>query len=288
MILVITGPTGVGKTKLSLELAKKYNVEIINADSMQIYKGLNIGTAKVEDMMGIKHHLIDFLPVDKYYSVYNYQIDARKILDKLIEDNKNVIIVGGTGLYISALLYDYKFNDESLNETYDDLTNQEILNEILLLDKDNKTHINNRQRLIRDLNRLRSGNIIQKDSKLIYDALFIGLTTNRDNLYSIIDKRVDKMIELGLINEVEQLYNSNIFTRSITTAIGYKELYLYFDNKITLEESIELIKKNTRHYAKRQYTWFNNKFDMNWFDVDFDNFDKTILEVDNFIKETNY
>ena len=285
MILVITGPTGVGKTRLSLELGKKYNAEIINADSMQIYKGLNIGTAKVEDMMGIKHHLIDFLPVDQYYSVYNYQIDARKILDNLIKEKKNVIIVGGTGLYISALLFDYKFNNESLNDTYDNLTNQELYNEILLLDKDNKTHINNRQRLIRDLNRLRSGNIIQKDSKQIYDALFIGLTTNRDNLYSIIDKRVDKMVELGLINEVEQLYNSNIFTRSITTAIGYKELYLYFDNKITLEESIELIKKNTRHYAKRQYTWFNNKFDMNWFDVDFDNFDKTILEVDSFIKE---
>ncbi len=285
MIIVITGPTGVGKTKLSLELAKKYDAEIINADSMQVYKGLNIGTAKVEDTMNIKHHLLDIVDIDQYYSVYNYQNDARAVLDKLLKENKNVIIVGGTGLYISALLYDYKFYNETINETYDNLTNEEIYNEIIKLDKDNKTHINNRQRLIRDLNRLKNGNINNQDSKLLYDAIFIGLTTDRKNLYSIIDKRVEKMIELGLVEEVKELFNSNINCRSIMTAIGYKEIYLYLENKISLSEAIELIKKNTRHYAKRQYTWFNNKLNINWFNVDFEKFDNTIDEIVNYIKE---
>lgn len=285
MILVITGPTGVGKTKLSLELARKYNAEIINADSMQIYKGLNIGTAKVEDKMNIKHHLLDIVNIDEYYSVYNYQIDGRKILNDLINRNKNVIIVGGTGLYISALLYDYKFNKESINNNYDDLTNEEIYNKIIEIDHNTKTHINNRQRLVRELNRLLNKNSSNQGSKLLYDTIFIGLTTSRENLYNIIDKRVDKMIEAGLLDEVKQLHSSNIRNRSIMTAIGYKELYQYFDGIISLEESIDLIKKNTRHYAKRQYTWFKNKMNITWFNVDFDKFDNTINEVNKYIEE---
>ncbi len=285
MILVITGPTGVGKTKLSLELARKYNAEIINADSMQIYKGLNIGTAKVEDKMNIKHHLLDIVNIDEYYSVYNYQIDGRKILNELINRNKNVIIVGGTGLYISALLYDYKFNKESINNNYDDLTNEEIYNKIMEIDSNTKTHINNRQRLVRELNRLLNKNSSNQGSKLLYDTIFIGLTTSRENLYNIIDKRVDKMIEAGLLDEVKQLHSSNIRNRSIMTAIGYKELYQYFDGIISLEESIDLIKKNTRHYAKRQYTWFKNKMNITWFNVDFDKFDNTINEVNKYIEE---
>lgn len=285
MILVITGPTGVGKTKLSLELARKYNAEIINADSMQIYKGLNIGTAKVENKMNIKHHLLDIVNIDEYYSVYNYQIDGRKILNDLINRNKNVIIVGGTGLYISALLYDYKFNKESINNNYDDLTNEEIYNKIMEIDSNTKTHINNRQRLVRELNRLLNKNSSNQGSKLLYDTIFIGLTTSRENLYNIIDKRVDKMIEAGLLDEVKQLHSSNIRNRSIMTAIGYKELYQYFDGIISLEESIDLIKKNTRHYAKRQYTWFKNKMNITWFNVDFDKFDNTINEVNKYIEE---
>ncbi|MDD4624365.1 MAG: tRNA (adenosine(37)-N6)-dimethylallyltransferase MiaA [Bacilli bacterium] len=285
MILVITGPTGVGKTKLSLELARKYNAEIINADSMQIYKGLNIGTAKVEDKMNIKHHLLDIVNIDEYYSVYNYQIDGRKILNELINRNKNVIIVGGTGLYISALLYDYKFNKESINNNYDDLTNEEIYNKIMEIDHNTKTHINNRQRIVRELNRLLNKNSSNQGSKLLYDTIFIGLTTSRENLYNIIDKRVDKMIEAGLLDEVKQLHSSNIRNRSIMTAIGYKELYQYFDGIISLEESIDLIKKNTRHYAKRQYTWFKNKMNITWFNVDFDKFDNTINEVNKYIEE---
>lgn len=286
MIIVITGPTGVGKTKLSLELAKKYNAEIINADSVQVYKGLDIGSAKVEDTLGIKHHLLDIVDISDYYSVFNYQKEGRLILDKLLKDNKNVIIVGGTGLYISALLYDYKFNEESLNNKYEELTNEEIYQKILLLDKDTKTHVNNRQRLVRDLNRLSNKQTQDKNgNKLLYDSLFIGLTTPRENLYSIIDKRVDKMIELGLLDEVKSLYDKGIRSRSIMTAIGYKELYLYFDGLKSLDESIDLIKKNTRKYAKRQYTWFRNKMNITWFNVDFNNFDNTINKVISYIEE---
>ncbi|NLV90192.1 MAG: tRNA (adenosine(37)-N6)-dimethylallyltransferase MiaA, partial [Tenericutes bacterium] len=222
---------------------------------------------------------------NEYYSVYNYQIDGRKILNDLINSNKNVIIVGGTGLYISALLYDYKFNKESINNNYDDLTNEEIYNKIMEIDPNTKTHINNRQRLVRELNRLLNKNSSNQGSKLLYDTIFIGLTTSRENLYNIIDKRVDKMIEAGLLDEVKQLHSSNIRNRSIMTAIGYKELYQYFDGIISLEESIDLIKKNTRHYAKRQYTWFKNKMNITWFNVDFDKFDNTINEVNKYIEE---
>ncbi len=285
MIIVITGPTGVGKTKLSLELAKKYNAEIINADSMQVYKGLNIGTAKVEDKMNIKHHLLDIVNIDEYYSVYNYQMDGRNILNDLLNKNINVIIVGGTGLYISALLYDYKFNKETINNKYEELTNEEIYNKIIGLDPNTSTHVNNRQRLVRELNRLLNNSSSKGGNKLLYNALFIGLTTNRDNLYNIIDKRVDTMINSGLLDEVKQLHSSNIRNRSIMTAIGYKELYQYFDGKKSLEESIDLIKKNTRHYAKRQYTWFNNKMNITWFNVDFNNFENTINEVNKYIEE---
>lgn len=285
MIIVITGPTGVGKTKLSLELAKKYNAEIINADSMQIYKELNIGTAKVEDRMNIPHHLIDIVNISEYYSVFNYQKDARVILDKLLKENKNVIIAGGTGLYISALLYDYKFNEEVNINNYEDLTNEELFNKILSIDPNTKTHVNNRQRLVRELNRLNNTNISKEGHNLLYDCIFIGLTTDRENLYSNIDKRVDKMIELGLLDEVKELHKSNIRSRSIMTAIGYKELYMYFDGLISLDEATSLIKKNTRHYAKRQYTWFRNKMNINWFNVDFNNFDNTINEVIKYIEE---
>ncbi len=285
MILVITGPTGVGKTKLSLELAKKYNCEIINADSMQIYKTLNIGTAKVEDKEGIIHHLIDIVDINEYYSVYNYQQDARKILNKLISENKNVIIAGGTGLYISALLYDYNFNKEEIKLDLDSFSNEELYRKILELDKNSKVHINNRQRLLRELNRLSNNKTVSNGGdKLLYDAIFIGLTTSRENLYSRIDNRVDEMIKSGLLDEVKKLYDNNIKSRSIMTGIGYKELYLYFDKKISLDEAIELIKKNTRHYAKRQYTWFKNKMNITWFDVDFNNFNNTIKEVENFIR----
>ena len=285
MIVVIIGPTGVGKTKLSLSLAKKYDAEIINADAMQIYKEMNIGTAKVTDTLGVPHHLLSIKSVNESYSVYEYQKDGRGILDELISKNKNVIIVGGTGLYIKALLYDYKFSDEEINDTYDNLTNEEILNEINKIGKTD-IHVNNRKRLIRTLNRLKNNNIEEvSGNNLLYDNVyFVGLTTERSILYDRINKRVDEMVEEGLIEEVKDLYDKNINTIPINTAIGYKELYKYFDGNISLEESIDLIKRNSRRYAKRQYTWINNKMNVKWFNVNISEFDKTITEVEEYIK----
>ena len=286
MIIVIIGPTGVGKTKLSLSLAKKYNAEIINADAMQVYKEMNIGTAKVIDTEGIPHHLLSIRSVKKPYSVYEYQKDGRKILDRLLNENKNVIIVGGTGLYIKALLYDYKFNDELVNNTYDELSNEEILSEINKYEKTN-IHVNNRKRLVRTLNRLKNNSEVNNnENELLYkNVYFIGLTTDRELLYSRINDRVDEMVSDGLIDEVKDLYDKNINTIPINTAIGYKELYKYFNNEINLNENIDLIKRNSRRYAKRQYTWINNKMNVNWFNVDINNFNKTIKEVENYIEK---
>lgn len=284
-IIVIVGPTGVGKTSLSLSLAKNYNAEIINIDAMQIYKEMNIGTAKIMDTKGIPHHLLSIRSVSEPYSVYEYQKDARKILDEFIKNNKNVIIVGGSGLYVKALLYDYKFDVENDNNQYDNLSNEDIYTEIKELNNEVDIHINNRKRLVRMLNKLKNNNKLDNNGDtLLYDNVyFIGLSTDRTTLYKRIDERVDEMVKEGLIEEVKFLYDKNINTIPINTAIGYKELYKYFDSKISKEDAIDLIKKNSRHYAKRQYTWFNNKMNIKWFDVDFNNFENTIKEVIKYI-----
>lgn len=284
MIIVIIGPTGVGKTKLSLSLAHKYNAEIINADAMQVYKEMNIGTAKVIDTENIPHHLLSIRSVNNPYSVYEYQKEGRKILDKLLNEDKNVIIVGGTGLYIKALLYDYKFSEEDINDTYDNLTNEELL-EIIREKEDTNIHVNNRKRLIRALNRIKNNNEISNNgNELLYkNVYFIGLTIERSILYKRIDDRVDEMVNDGLVNEVKDLYDKNINTIPINTAIGYKELYRYFNNEISIEEAIDLIKRNSRRYAKRQYTWINNKMDVKWFNVNLNDFNSTIKEVEEYI-----
>lgn len=282
MLLCIVGPTGVGKTRLSIELAKKYNAFIINADSMQVYKELNIGTAKVteEEKEGIEHKLLDIVDVEDMYTVYDYQRDLRNILDK--NKHKNIIIVGGTGLYIKAGLYNYKFKEETNSNNYDNLTNEELYELVLKKDKNSNIHINNRKRMIRFLNREEI--TLDKDN-LLYDCIFIGLTTDRETLYERINKRVDKMIDDGLIDEVRSLYDKNIRSKSVLTGIGYKELYDYFDGIITLDDAIELIKKRSRNYAKRQYTWFNNQMNIKWFNVDFLNFSNTIKEVEDYINK---
>ena len=289
-IIVITGPTGVGKTKLSVSLAKKLDAEIINADSMQIYKDLNIGTAKIteEEKEGIPHHLFDIKNTSEDYSIYDYQIDARNKIKDITSRNKRIIFVGGTGLYIKSALYDYKLNKENINDNYDNLSCKELYNELIKLDKNIVIDKNNKRRLIRALNYYKENNKSindNKTNKLLYDVIVIGLTTSRDKLYSIINSRVDKMIDNGLIKEVKYFYDNNVYSKPLINGIGYKELYKYFNNEISLEESIDLIKKNSRHYAKRQYTFFNNQMNVKWFNVCFDNFNNTINEVYNYIKE---
>ena len=284
MIVVVVGPTGVGKTKMSIELAKKYNAIVVNADSMQVYKDLNIGTAKVteEEKDGITHLLFDIVEPTDMYTVYDYQKDLRKVLENY--KNRNIILVGGTGLYIKAGLYDYEFTDEDTNDTYENLTNAELYN--LVKEKDNTLdiHMNNRKRLIRALNREKTSN---KGDNLLYNAIFIGLTTDRETLYDRINKRVDKMFEDGLLKEVKALYDKGINSKAINTGIGYKELYDYFKGNISLEEAKELIKKRSRHYAKRQYTWFNNQMNIKWFDVNFNDFNETANRVNEYIESIN-
>lgn len=287
MIVAIVGPTGVGKTNMSIELAKHYDAEIISCDSMQIYKKMDIGTAKItdEEKQGIKHHLIDIKDVLDDYSVFDYQRDARKVLDCLLNKNKNVIIVGGTGLYLKALLYNYDFklniNDK---KDYSSYTNKELYDMVLKIDKNTKIHINNRQRLESYLNNHSYHEKNKKvESKMIYDAKIIGLTRPKDELYNAINKRVDYMMENGLEKEARYFYDNNIRSKAIKTAIAYKELYYYFDGKMSLDEAVDLIKKKSRNYAKRQYTWFNNQMDVKWFNTYVNDFSKTIKEVEDYI-----
>lgn len=290
MIIVVTGPTGVGKTKLSVSLAKKYNAEIINGDAVQIYKGLDIGSAKVteEEKDGIAHHLFDIRDVWEDYSIFDYQSDCRKLIDDISSRGKNIVIVGGTGLYIKSALYDYTLKkEEVMDNQYDGIETSELYERLKELDKDIDIDKNNRRRVIRALNYYLTFNKSIKENsdgnKLLYDCLFIGLTTDRDILYDRINKRVDVMIEDGLLEEVKWFYDKNMRYKPLLGGIGYKELFSYYDNEITLEEAIDLIKRNSRRYAKRQYTFFNNQFDIKWFDVNFNDFDKTILEVCNYI-----
>ncbi len=282
MILCIVGPTGVGKTRMSIELAKKYDAIIINCDAMQVYKDLNIGTAKVteEEKEGVEHYLFDFVDPKINYTVFDYQKDARKLLEKY--KDRNIIFVGGTGLYLKAALFDYRFSlEEKKNESYDHLSNEELLKKCLEKDKNCSIHVNNRKRLIRFLER---ENIENAPLKPLYNALYIGLTTERKKLYEIINRRVEKMVQNGLAEEVKSFHDKNLHSKALETGIGYKELYKYFDGLCTLEEAIVEIQKNSRHYAKRQYTFFNHQLPVRWFHVNYENFDLTVEEVENYIE----
>ena len=288
-VIVITGPTAVGKTKLSIEIAKKYNGEIINADAVQVYKGLDIGSAKVteEEKENIPHHLFDIKEVDEEYTIYHYQQDARKIIEDIQKRGKTPILVGGTGLYIKSALYDYKLSEEKKSEMYEDLTTEELYNNLLKVDKDIIIDKNNRRRLIRALNYYKENNESinnNKTNKLLYNTIFIGLTTDRKELYNRINKRVDTMMKNGLLEEVKSFYDKGIKTKPLLNGIGYKELYKYLEGNYTYEEAVEKIKQNSRHYAKRQYTFFNHQLPIVWFETDFANFNNTIEKVSNYIK----
>lgn len=285
-IIVIVGPTGIGKTKLSISLAKIYDAEIINGDSVSIYKKLDIGSAKptVEEMDGVVHHLIDIKNLDEEYSIYDYQKDVREKIDEITKRGKRVIIVGGSGLYLKAALYDYRFDCNTSNNLYEDLTNEEVLSKIKSIDNNIDIHINNRKRLVRTLNKLESEEEITNNKDIcLYPVKIIGLTTSRDILYDRINKRVDLMINNGLVDEVLSLKCDYNNSRVLNTAIGYKEFYDYLYNNKSLSEVISEIKKDSRHFAKRQYTFFNHQMNVEWFMVNFDDFYKTIDEVENYI-----
>lgn len=275
-VLVIVGPTASGKSSFGIKCAKLFNGEIISGDSIQIYKGLDIGSAKIkeDEMDGIKHHLIDIKDPKDNYSVKEFQEIARKLIDEISARGKLPIVVGGTGLYIKALLYDYEFFDEQEKDNpFDELTNEEIYNILLKEDPKclEKIHVNNRKRLVRALNVFKKhGTGIseikdKQEHKLIYDAKIIGLTKDREILNEQINKRVDLMFEEGLVEEIDGLLNNGVlFSDQSMQGIGYKEFKDYYDGNKTLEEVKETIKLNTRHFAKRQYTWFNNQMEVDW------------------------
>lgn len=283
-IIVIVGPTGVGKTKLSISLAEKLDAEIINGDSVSIYKRLDIGSAKPTkaEQNQVPHHLIDIKEPTEEYSVYDYQQDARKEIEKITKQNKRVIIVGGTGLYIKAALYNYQFKESNNQKTYDDLSNEEILAKIKEYHVPCNIHINNRRRLTRMLNKLENKEeITSNKDECLYPVHIIGLTAPREIVYERINNRVEEMIKNHLLDEIMSLKDIYKTSRILNSAIGYKEFINYFNNTKTLEEVKEEIKKNSRHYAKRQYTFFNHQFTTTWYNTSFSNFNETIDTIYN-------
>lgn len=293
-VLVIVGPTAIGKSSLAIELAKAFNGEIINGDSVSVYKELNIGSAKTlpEEQQGIPHHLIDYIDVEDNYDVSKFQFDARKAIEEISKKGKLPIVVGGTGLYIKALLEDYDFSQENKKENnYDQYTNEQLHAMLENVDKKSSEaiHPNNRKRVIRALEIASSGKTkseIEENQThtLLYDAKIIGLTMDRDRLKERIDRRVDQMIQLGLVNEVSTLFEKYSFDCHCFSAIGYKEFIGYYKNDLDLNECVEQVKTHTRQFAKRQYTWFNHQMKITWYDIEGKNFkDKLKEEVKQFI-----
>ena len=286
-VIAIVGPTGVGKTKLSIALAKKLNGEIINCDAMQVYIGLDIGTAKIkeEEKENIPHHLFDIKEVTEDYTIYHYQKDCRTKIDEILKRNHMPILVGGTGLYLKSVLYDYKLNESKIDlSKYENISTEELYQELIQKDKyaQNKIDKNNRRRVINALAYYEQNNesITQNKSVTsLYNAKIIGLTTDRDNLYHRINQRVDQMLKEGLIDEVKEYYDKKILTKPILNGIGYKEIISYLNKEISYEDAINEIKKNSRHYAKRQYTFFNHQLPVTWFKTNYEDFNKTIKEV---------
>ena len=294
-LIIITGPTGIGKTELSLELAKKYKGEIISCDSMQIYKKLNIGTAKIDlNKTSIPHHMIDIIEPSDNFTVADFKNSAKKIITDINNRGGLPFLVGGTGLYINSLVYnldftetepDYEYRDE-LREILEEEGSEFLYEKLQDQDSDmaEKIHKNNGQRIIRALEILKSGNKkgdnFREENK-DYNLIYIGLNMDRAKLYEKINQRVDKMIDLGLVDEVKNLLDEGLDKNSQSLkAIGYKEVISYLDSEIDFAEMVDLIKKNSRHYAKRQLTWFRRDKRIKWFDRESD----TILsDIENYI-----
>ncbi|MGN5456020.1 MAG: tRNA (adenosine(37)-N6)-dimethylallyltransferase MiaA [Candidatus Kurthia intestinigallinarum] len=283
-VIAIVGPTAVGKTALSIELAKKLDGEIINGDSMQVYRDLNIGTAKItpEEMDGVPHHLLDILEPTDSFSVADYQQAVREKITEIQARGKMPIIVGGTGLYVQAVLYDFRFTEEKIDEgvreayytALEQVGPEAMHARLAAVDPETaKTiHPNNTRRVIRALEMAehsdvkKSNDAQHQGEKALYHHLIIGLNMDREKLYERINLRVDMMLEQGLVDEVRGLYDRDIRDVQAIRAIGYKELYDYFDGRETFEQAIENLKQNSRRYAKRQLTYFRNKMDITWYD----------------------
>ena len=288
-IIVVVGPTAVGKSEMAIRIAQKMGAEIISGDAFQFYKRLDIGTTKlsVDEWRGIKHHLIDILSPNDPFSVADYQKVVRAKIDELRARNITPILVGGSGLYIQSVIYDYRFTGSKREEDSElsKMANGELWNLLHNIAPEiaSVTDISNRRRLLRALE-LASEKTEEDEPNSYGKNLFypevqiIGLEMPRDILYASIDARVDKMMQLGLEAEVKKLHDEGIRSQA-TMAIGYKELYAYFDGLTSLETAISLIKQQTRRYAKRQLTWFKNQMQAKWYLVNPLDFESTVLQV---------
>jgi tRNA dimethylallyltransferase len=301
-LIVIVGPTAVGKTALGVNLAKKYSGEVISGDSMQVYKGMNIGTAKVteEEQEGVPHYLIDIKHPQETFSVAEFQESCIPLISQINERGHVPLLVGGTGLYVNAIIKQYQFEtmptDKKYREELEQLANEigNIELHTMLTKVDPKAaesiHPNNIRRVIRALEVTRVTGIpfseqqTEEQIKSPYKTAMVGLTMERSQLYERINKRVDIMIEQGLVEEAKSLYDRGIRDCQSIQAIGYKELYDYFEGLYSLEEAIETLKQNSRRYAKRQLTWFRNKTDATWFDMSNGLDEQTFTEICTFIE----
>ncbi|MDN3449362.1 tRNA (adenosine(37)-N6)-dimethylallyltransferase MiaA [Planococcus sp. APC 3906] len=296
-VIAIVGPTASGKTALSLELAKRFNGEIINGDSMQVYRGMSIGTAKisVEEMQGVPHHLLDIKEPEESFSVAEYQGLVRGKIEEIQSRGKLPILVGGSGLYVQAVLFDYRFTDGQVDEKvraalYEELEQygpQHIHDKLMARDPATDIHPNNTRRVIRALEILESGEQ-QADRSLalspMYNEVIIGLDIDRDVLYQRIDERVDVMLEQGLLDEVAALRDRGVRDTQSIQAIGYRELYGFLEGTADFGEAVSQLKQNSRKYAKRQFTYFKNKLPIFWIDALAD-LEKNIQEIEAFMQE---
>ena len=277
MIIVITGPTCTGKSETALFLAKGINAEIVNGDAFQCYKQMNIGVAKPpkEFLKEIPHHLYSFVDVNHDYSIAEYQQNLRNKIDEITSKGKNVIIVGGSGLYIRSALYDYEFDENSEVDMskYEAMDNRTLHDELCKIDKAEaeKIHMNNRKRVLRAIEiylstgKTKSNIIAEQEHKMLYDASIFVRDIDREILYKKIDKRVDEMMAQGLLDEVKELYAKYGDKPRAFQAIGYKELFSYLKGEYSLEDAVEKIKQNTRNYAKRQVTYIKHQFSVQFY-----------------------
>lgn len=284
-VIVICGPTASGKTALSIELAKQINGEIISADSMQIYKYMDIGSAKptIEEMQGIKHYMLDFVEPDKRYSVAEYKLEAEKCIEEILSKNKVPIIVGGTGLYIDSLIYGIEFSDIKIDEEYrkylEELCEKEGLETLYTMavkidskametiSKNDKKRIMRVLEIYHETGKTKTEQEIEsRKNEVKYNYKVYAINWDREKLYQRINKRVDLMIESGLIEEVKELLSKYENMPTAIQGLGYKEIKLYLDGELTKEEAIEKIKMETRRYAKRQFTWFRKNKQTIWID----------------------
>lgn len=274
MIYAIVGPTGSGKTSLACLVADRFNLPIINADAFQIYQDMNIGTAKIsnDDPLYRKHYLVDIVNPSQTYSVKQYRDDFDKVIFDLLNNNKNIIVCGGTGLYLRAALYDYSFpeQDEIDTSKYENMDSMKLYEKLKNLDPEaaDKIHPNNKKRVIRALiiaengKLTKSENIASQEHKIRFENVTIlFLNPNREELYNTINERVDQMFANGLVEEVKELLKKYKFSLTAYQAIGYKEVIDYLEGKTSLEECKELVKKRSRNYAKRQVTFFKHQFE---------------------------